>query len=343
MPVGPRDHLREEAQLSNASDDQVRKSSTSEIIADQTSILQMVQNDLRRMRSQTPSPVSRRGGPRSISSSYPEQGIDSTGAPSPDSDSRNPKLDLGDLTKYSRTNDHLSGLRSSSSSSGGVRIMSRGSTHKTLVDAAAAFGHLQRQPTPSYHRFEVVSSSEDLPSNAFAPQNSMASQTSLEDNIEVSDTYPLTRVKANTQFDGPIEKHSTERLPPDSPSPSIKPPQLKREMKRKASGISLRSLTAGVKRSRVEFEKLAQNVCHKSRYKLRQACQNIKRQHRKQKKQYAAWKALRRKLEPGDAIKGKHEKGFASFSIEKSRHGTESWWKAGVDKFHAPKWMHFGQ
>ncbi|KAF9776732.1 hypothetical protein IL306_005047 [Fusarium sp. DS 682] len=313
----------------------------SERISDQASILQMVRDTLRHERSQAPSPESKHGsGPRSTSSSYPDLGIEPSNAPSPSSDTRIPRLDLGDLTKYSRTNDRLSGLRSSSSSSAAARFKSQGSTQKARLDAASAFEHLQRLPTPSYHRFEIVSSSEDLPSDELAPQNNMIIRTSLKETAELTETYALTRVKAQTQaqFDGP-----TEIRHPDSPSPSIKPPQVERRRKRKASTISLRSWTESVKRSRIEVKKLAHNICYNSRNKLRQACQNIKRQHKEQKKHYSAWKILRHKLKREDASKSKHEKEPASFSIEKSRRETESWWKTGVDKYHAPKWMRFGK
>ncbi|KAM0349016.1 hypothetical protein ACHAPU_003951 [Fusarium lateritium] len=334
IPIIPHDHLREKAQLNDSSDDRAIKAPTSEILAKQPSLLQMVEDNLRQMRSQTPSPEPKHEDARSTSSSYPEQGIRSPNVPSPDLDVRFTKFDLGDLTKYSRPYDRISGLRSSSDSS----AICQGSTHRALTGAATAFGKLQRLPTPSYHRFEVVSSSEDLTVQASAPQNSIASQTSLEDAIEPVVTYPLTRVKAHSQPGG-----LAGRPHPGSPSPSIKPPRVTRSSKRKASSISLRSLTAGAKRSRVELEKLAHNVCRNTCYKLRQVHDTIKRQHKEPKRQYAAWKAARRKIKPEDAIEGKHEKRFASFSIGKGRDGEQSWWKAGVEKYRAPKWMQFSK
>ncbi|KAM0563629.1 hypothetical protein ACHAPJ_001354 [Fusarium lateritium] len=339
MPIVPHDHFREEAQLNDSSDDRaITNPSTSEVLADKVSLLEMVTEKLRYVRSQTPSPEPLRERERSTSSSYPEQGIKSTSMGSPVSDTGMPRPSLGNLTQYSRTNDRLSGLRSSSSSSGAARAVSQGSTYRALADAAAAISKLQRMPTTSYHRFEVMSSSEDLPLNNKAPQNSIASQdsqTSSDDTVELTG-YTLTRANAHTQLDG-----LAERVHPYSPSPSIEPPQTTKTAKRKASGISLRSFTAGVKRSHAEIKKLGSKVCRTGSYKLRQACENIKRQRKNQKKQYSAWKALRRRLKPGDAIKGKHERGFVSFSIEKNFHGHESWWKVGVEKFQAPEWMQF--
>ncbi|KAF4334648.1 hypothetical protein FBEOM_11514 [Fusarium beomiforme] len=341
LPITHRDHLREETLLDNVSDDRIRSFSTSEEISDQASVLQMVRDTLRHERSQSPSPESKHGsGPRRTSSSYPDLDTKPSNAPSPASDTRIPRLDLGDLTKYSRINDRLSCLRSSSSSSAAAEAKSQEGTKKGRFDAASAFEHLQRLPTSSYHRFEIVSSSEDLPSNALTPQSNMAIRTSLEETAEPTQTYAPTRVKAQaqTRFDG-----LTEIQHPGSPSPSIKPPQMESKRKRKASTISLRSWTESVKRSRVEVKKLAHNIRHSGCNKIRQACQNIKRQHKEQKKHYSVWKALRHKFKREDAIKDKHEKEPGTFSIEKSKRETESWWKAGVDKYHAPKWMRFGK
>ncbi|KAF5721487.1 hypothetical protein FMUND_3615 [Fusarium mundagurra] len=340
ISVTHRDHFREETQLNDASDVQARKPSTTDIISDQLSILQMVRDNLRPMRSQAPSPESVHRAPRSTSSSYHDQGTGFNDVPSPASDTRMPSLDLGDLTKYSRFNDRLSGLRSSSSSSVAARAMNQGSTHGAGVDEAPAFGHLQRRPIQSYHSFEIVSSSEDLQSNAAPAQRTMARQLSLEDTTGFGRTYPLTPVKARiqTHIDSPAENRHSE-----SPSPSAKPPQVERRSKRKSSVMSLRSLTEGVKRTRAGVEKLAHNICYNSCNKLRHAHRSVRRQHKEQRKHHSVWKALRRKLRPEDASKPKDEKASASFSIEQGKHGTESWWKAGVEKYHAPKWMRFGK
>lgn len=300
----------------------------------------MVRDNLRPMRSQTPSPESVHRAPRSTSSSYHDQGTGFNDGPSPASDTRMPSLDLGDLTKYSRFNDRLSGLRSSSSSSVAARALNQGSTHGAGVDETPAFGHLQRLPIQSYHSFEVVSSSEDLQSNVTPAQKTMARQPSLEDTTGFGRTYPLTPVKARIrpQIDSPVEDRYSE-----SPSPSTKPPRVERRSKRKSSVMSLRSLTEGVKRTRAGVERLAQNICYNSCSKLRHAHQSVRRQHKEQRKRHSVWKALRRKLRPEDTSKPRHEKASASFSIEQGGRGTESWWKAGVEKYHAPKWMRFGK
>ncbi|KAF5577557.1 hypothetical protein FPCIR_12047 [Fusarium pseudocircinatum] len=340
LPVTHRDHFREETQLNDASDEQTRKPSTTDIISDQLSILQMVRDNLRPMRSQTPSPESVHRAPRSTSSSYHDQGTGFIDVPSPASDTRMPSLDLGDLTKYSRFNDRLSGLRSSSSSSVAARALNQGGTDGAGFDETPAFGHLQLLPIQSYHSFEIVSSSEDLQSNVTPTQKTMARQPSLEDTTGFGRTYPLTPVKARIRphIDSPAEDRHSE-----SPSPSTKPPRVERRSKRKSSVMSLRSLTEGVKRTRAGVEKLAHNICYNSCNKLRHAHRSVRRQHKEQRKHHSVWKALRRKFRPEDASKPRHEKASASFSIEQGGHGTESWWKAGVEKYHAPKWMRFGK
>ncbi|KAM0506414.1 hypothetical protein ACHAP8_001453 [Fusarium lateritium] len=350
MPGLHYDRYGEKAEPDELSTEQITKQSSSPVGTDQVSLLQMVKEGIRDLRSQTPSPEpllipepkhkSGQEGARSTSSSYPEDVIGSPDLPSPP-DSHIVLSNLGDLTRYSHTNDRLSGLRSSSSSFGASRTVSQGSTYKTLTDAAAAIGKLQRLPTPSYHRFEISSSSEDLALKTLAPHNSEASHEDeflKKGSIGSLEMRPLRRVAAHTRFG-----NLTDTFHSESPSPSVKLPRIITSRKRKASGISLRSISASVKRSRVEVKKLANNICRSSCDKLRQARENIKQQHKDQKKQYSVWKELRRRLKPGEAIKAKHEKGFATFSIEKTMRGPKAWWKAGVEKYQAPEWMHFGK
>ncbi|RGP75239.1 hypothetical protein FSPOR_861 [Fusarium sporotrichioides] len=350
LKVKKRSPFHEKAQPDELSIEQITGRPPSRVVSDQISLLQMVKENIRHLRSQTPSPEpvlkpepkhkSGQEGARSTSSSYPEDVTRTPDLPSPP-DSHMALSNLGDLTRYSRTNDRLSGLRSSSSSFGSSRLVSHGSTYKTLTDAATAAGKLQRLPTPSYHRFEVLSSSEDLALNTIAPHNSEASHESeipTEGSIGSLETRPLERVAAHTRFDNLADRFYSE-----SPSPSVKLPQIIKSTKRKASSISLQSISAGVKRSRLEVKKLANNVYRSSWDKLRQARENVRRQHKDQKKQYSIWKELRRRLKPGDAIKGKHKKGFVTFSMEKSMRGPKTWWKAGVEKYQAPEWMHFGK
>ncbi|KAF5026723.1 hypothetical protein F66182_1191 [Fusarium sp. NRRL 66182] len=331
MPVPPRHRLREEAQLNNTSDP------NPPMPDDQLSIVDMINETIRRERSETPSPEPIQERKKdSSSSSYPEHGFESIRAPSPVL--HMPMSKLGNLSQYSRGTDDISDLHSSGSS-GDARTVSQGSIDRSLADVAAPLVKLQRKPTTSYHRFEVLSSSEDLPLHLVAPRNNTANQETQplsDDALDTLGTYPLKRVRAHTQADDLLEQ-----VGPGSPGLSVKPPQTKTAVKRKASVISLRSLTASVKRSRVEIKKLASNVYCSSSSKISQARENVKRQHKDRRKQYSWWKTLRRRLQPVDVIESKRENGYATFEAEKGQHERKHWWKTGVAKFHAPKWMRF--
>ncbi|KAM0420596.1 hypothetical protein ACHAPT_011643 [Fusarium lateritium] len=341
LPRHPHEHLREVAQPQETPADKlpgnVSPLPPAELLADQASLLRLVNENLKLGRSDSSSMDRKIERVRSTSSSYTEQAMNLSRLQSPVSDLGNAKPCLGDLSQYSRANDRLSNLRSSSSSGGPMAT----TTHQAAAEAAAAMLEWQRHPVTSYHRYELASSTEDLVPDGTTERNGGECQNSKNSSCQTvltHDLSPLVRVTANNQLDGAAEK-----LYQGSPRPSVQPPQARtRGIKRSASGISLRSLSKGVKRTRRQVKKLASSAYRAGSRKLGRACKNIKRKHGKQRKQYSAWKALRRRLKPGDAIKGKTEKGFASFSMERSRHGHEQWWKAGVNKYHAPSWMRFG-
>ncbi|KAF4976114.1 hypothetical protein FZEAL_7184 [Fusarium zealandicum] len=346
MPLHHREHVREDAEIREATDETLpRKTSLSlppaELLADQAQLLRLVNDNFRLARSDSSSSKFDSEHIRSTSSSYPEQGVSSTRIQSPVSDLGIPKLSLGDLSQYSRANDRLSNLRSSSSSSR-VRPVSAESTREAVSDASAAVKEWQRQPLVSYHRYELSHSIEDLPTESTRARNSeqsRESQSSSDGTVVTQEINQLKIMDINSQCNGVAEQSH-----PQSPSPSVEPRRIwPRVLKRSASGISLRSLTRGVKRSRTEVKRLASSAYHSSSHRLGQARESIKRHHGDQKKQYSAWKAMRRKFKPGDAIKRKPEKGFATFSVERSQHGHQTWWKTGVKKFRSPTWMQFGK
>ncbi|KAF4998862.1 hypothetical protein FDECE_11675 [Fusarium decemcellulare] len=344
MPLHPREHIREDAQIQEAPDPRSsRKVSplpTADFLADQISLLRLVNDNLKLARSSSSSTDPQTERVRSASSSYPneEQELDRIQSPVSEADAS--KLNLGDLTQYSRTNDRLSNLRSSSSS-GGARAVSARSTKRSITDAVATITEWQRQPITSYHRFELSLSSEELPTSGTTLRNSNdsgGSQPSSDRTVITHESSRVHLINVKNQLDGVGETHH-----PGSPNSSVQlPRRATKVIKRRASGVSLRSLTNGVKRTRLEVKRLASTAYYSSSRKLGRARDNIKRRHDKDKKQYSAWKAMRRRLRPGDAIKGKSEKGFATFSFERNRHGHETWWKRGVKKYQAPSWMRFG-
>ncbi|RSL58134.1 hypothetical protein CEP54_007929 [Fusarium duplospermum] len=337
MPLHPRGRLQEDVQTREIPADKPPVLPPAELLADQASLLRLVNDNLKLVRSDSSSFDRKFEHVRSTSSSYTEQPLNPSRIQSPVSDLGNTKPCLGDLSQYSRTNDRLSNLRSSSSSGGPTTT----TVYQAAADAAAAAILEWHRPVTSYHKYELMSSTEDLVPDDTTERNSgecQDSKNSSSQTIVAHDTSPLKRVIANSQLDGVAEK-----LYQGSPKPSVQPAQAKpRVIKRSASGISLRSLTRGAKRTRRQIKMLASSAYRSGSRKFGRACKTIKRRHSKQRKQYSAWKALRRRLKPGDAIKGKTEKGFASFSMERSRHGHEDWWKVGVNKYQAPSWMRFG-
>ncbi|KAJ4322606.1 hypothetical protein N0V84_004744 [Fusarium piperis] len=339
MPLHPRGRLQEDVQCREIPADNPPLLPPAELLADQASLLRLVNDNLKFVRSDSSSFDRKSEHVRSTSSSYTEQPLNPSRMQSPVSDLGNAKSCLGDLSQYSRANDRLSNLRSSSSSGDPMAT----TAHQAAADAAAAaMLEWHFQPVTSYHKYELMSSTEDLVLDDTTERNSgerQNSKNSSSQTILAHGTSPLKRVTANDQLDG-----AAESLCQGSPKPSVQSPQAKpRVIKRRASGISLRSLTRGVKRTRRQVKRLASSAYRSGSRKFGRACKNIKRQHVKQRKQYSAWKALRRRLKPGDAIKRKPEKGFASFSMERSRHGHEEWWKVGVNKYRAPSWMRFGK
>lgn len=337
MPLHLRRRPQEDVQPREIPADKPPMLPPAELLADQASLLRLVNDNLKLARSDSSSFDRKFEHVRSTSSSYTEQPLNPSRMQSPVSDLGNTKPCLGDLSQYSRANDRLSNLRSSSSSGGPTAT----AAYQTAADAAAAMLEWHR-PVTSYHKYELMSSTEDLVPDDTTERNSgecQNSQNSSSQTILAHSTSPLKRVTANTQLDGAVEK-----LYQGSPKSSVQPSQAKpRVIKRSASGISLRSLTRSVKRTRRQVKKLASSAYRSGSRKFGRTYNSIKRRHVKQRKQYSAWKALRRRLKPGDAIKGKPEKGFASFSVERSRHGHEEWWKVGVNKYQAPSWMRFGK
>ncbi|KAF7539744.1 hypothetical protein G7Z17_g12350 [Cylindrodendrum hubeiense] len=139
------------------------------------------------------------------------------------------------------------------------------------------------------------------------------------------------------QYDGVGDAPHSE-----SPLPSAYQRKLPQGSKRKASQFSLRTFSKPfAKRPRLEIKRLASNAYRDSTRHFSRVRESMKRQRDEEMNQYAAWKAMRRRNKPGDAIKGKIEKGFGSFSIERSRYGHKMWWREGVEKYHAPAWMRF--
>lgn len=190
----------------------------------------------------------------------------------------NNTMHLSDLHKYSRANDRLSNLRSSSRSadSGGNSVIG------AAEDAAvAALGwesmlgdtgphELPAQPVPNHQHESQISDSGLLCSSQQAKFDNIREREaprrlsarrlpfvgSISQAIPVSDTSPSQDIP---QFDGPSERKNEHQSRDASENPDT---SLKGTNKRKASQFSLRSLsdTFSAKRPRLNIRKLATTV-----------------------------------------------------------------------------------
>lgn len=261
-----------------------------------------------------------------------------------------------DILKYSRSGNCLSDLHTSSSNSRGD------STTNVVDESAAAAAEWQTIPRPRtsfcYNRCELIDSQEILPSDS-------VSQVRVDDSPEPP--KPKKTVKSQLigrykqafrpsndslrpikgQYDGVGDSPSTRNL--DSPHPDAARPlhaNAKRGagagQKRKASNLSLASISSQTKKGAKKLKTLASSVFLKSSQHLSEVKRKLKKQNEKEKKRFEAWKANRRRERPGDALKRKGEPSFGAFTVEQSRHGHKDWWREGVTRYKAPSWMVFG-
>lgn len=263
-------------------------------------------------------------------------------------------LNLRDLEKYSIANDHLSNLGSGSESAGGESV------HGAAEDADVATQGWQSVVTRSKGRLddgtaqpqEVAqndgpsgdSNERDQETNPLQdpPRNLVANRGLMP---RESLTLGRQLLSSFTQYDGIYEfiqqnrpgMANTTREQATTSTEAAQHTTVHGSTKRKPSHFSLRSLSNATKRPRRTLRKFAATVHRgfsKARWKLRQRTAADRRS-------FEAWRANRRRERPGDAIKGKHEGGYGTFNMERSRHKVEDWWQEGVCKYEAPRWMVF--
>lgn len=284
---------------------------------------------------------------RSSSSSYHSR---SSGEPRPASRSPPPSdrrntLRVSDFSKYSRENDRLSNLQSSSGTDGG----SGETVYDAAQDAAEAVRVWDRGCRPerrvSWNRYELPDSPEVLPSDSASlrgkPETMLGTMGGGEE--QPLPEVPVYRPSFESitamqdQYDGAKDQDHAE--PDGSPDPTTTPrPALggiedveNRRHKRKASAFSLRSLTSNLsKRPRLRFRKKAAGFLHRVVLRGERERQNFRN-----------WRASQRRLRPAGALRGEHEGGYGAFKVAEKRYGDEEWWAEGVEKYRAPAWMDF--
>lgn len=257
---------------------------------------------------------------RSTSSSYPEQGINSSSEHSLDVDQDAPRLDLSEanLLEFNHTS------RSRSPAQAPV-------TEHSTDDSDASSADLFRKVTVAELELECKTSKMD----AFCGSDTNSHAGSVADE-EIATGFARHATHARDS------SHSGDDFP-GSPNSPLRPHPTPGGLKRSASQFSMKTVTHGLKRSRIECKNKVVKAYSEGVRRASMVRDRIKRKHDEETKQYSAWKAMQRKFNPGNPIKGKHEKGYGAFSMEKSRHGHDQWWKEGVNKYQAPEWIRFGK
>jgi hypothetical protein len=291
---------------------------------------------------------------RSSSSSYGSGSGDATkvnctASPPPDN-----TLKERNLLKYSRSGNRLSDLQSTASDSRGD------STTNVVDESAATTSEWQTIPRPrafDYNRCELIDSQEILPSDSVSqvhvndsPRTPTPRKTAkphwfgrYKHAFQPSlDSLPVIK----GQYDGGADSVNHRNL--DSPHPDAAPPLRAAAnlgsagQKRKASNISLASISSQTRRGAKKLKVLASSVYRKGAHQISEVKRKLKQQNEKERKRFEAWKANRRRDRPADPLKGKGEPGFGAFTLEQSRHGHKDWWRDGVSRYKAPSWMVFG-
>lgn len=290
---------------------------------------------------------------RNTSSSYPSQGHASTRVQSPDSMIRPNKLSFTDLSRYSKANDRLSNLRSTLSSDGDFDKSSSTAPPEAREDAIAAITQWQGQVRPraaSYNKYQLLESAEVFPSDSASQQPSPTGVHFLPSTpASAKSKGGLTRGSAehmNGQLDGTHEA-TNQAESPDPASRSSSAPanhgHPHRQSKRKASAFSLRSLTNSLsKRPRFDIRKWASDFYRQGSQRLNMARLKWRHQTRQDRGIFEAWRARHRRAAQNMFPDQKEpKKDYGTFSTERKVCSNEDWWRDGVSRYEAPKWMNF--
>jgi hypothetical protein len=290
---------------------------------------------------------------RKTSSSYPSQGNASTRIQSPESMFHPNKLSLTNLSRFSKANDRLSNLRSTLSDEGHDMSMST-APPEAMEEAITAIAQWQGELPPrisSYNKYQLSESAEVLPGDsASQQQNPSGAQLPLLTPRSAKGRGGLTwgsveHIKG--QLDGTHETISRFESSPDpairSPCAPVNQEHPHKRSKRKASVFSLRSLTNSLsKRPRFGLRKWASTVYQQGSQRLNMARLKWRHQPRQDRRAFEAWRARHRKVaQDGPLCKQESEKNYGTFPSERKVCANEDWWRDGVSRYEAPRWMNF--
>lgn len=293
---------------------------------------------------------------RKTSSSYPSQGHASTRVQSPESMLRPNKLSFTDLSRFGKANDRLSNLRSTLSSDGGYDKSMINPTPEAMEEATTAIAQWQGQLRPrvaSYNKYQLSESTEVLPSDSASQQQSPAGVHFLPSTpASAKSKGGLTWGSAEhfeSQLDGThevVNRFKSHGSALGSPGASTNHGHPHRQSKRKASTFSIRSLTSSLSnRPRFGLRKWASTVVRQGSQRLNMA--RLKwgyqpRQNRQDRGFFEVWRARHRRvaqnMSPGQE---QLKKEYETFSTERKVCSNEDWWRDGVSRYEAPKWMNF--
>lgn len=290
---------------------------------------------------------------RKTSSSYPSHGKASTRVQSPASMFHLNKLSLTNLSRFGKANDRLSNLRSTLSSDEGYDLSMNTNPPEAMEEAITAIAEWQGQLRPrvaSYGKYQLLESTEVLPSDsASQQQGSSGARLPLLTPSSTKDTAGLTWGSVgliNGQYDGVHEANNEL----ESPDPIMRPPSTPanrehphKQSKRKASAFSLHSLTNPLsKHPRFGLRKWASNVYQQGSQRLSLARLKWIRPARQDRRMFEAWRMRHRGTnQEVSPCKEKADRNSGLFSSERRVCANEDWWKDGVSRYEAPKWMNF--
>ena len=304
-----------------------------------STLAELVDEHLKVAESTCPSlnPLTRVNHHRTTSSSYHSQDHDSVRVGSPEPEKQANYLSTSDLARYGKANDRISNLRSTSPFSSNGDLANQQSLH--VPDEAALTMNGWQDGTYEKQVYEGTGTDAMHPT-----------PRSLRYELPKPFTCHYQIPKTNSEgtgddkgFDGANEANAHSRgyreieSSVDDVDGSHSP---LKTLKRKASHFSLSSLSKSLsKRPRLGFRKWASSVIQNGSRRLSIAKQKLKEHAEMERREFAAWKAQRRRAR-ADAAAEK-EKQSAAFTKDQHKDGEE-WWKDGAgSKFHAPRWMTF--
>ncbi|KAK3182346.1 hypothetical protein K4F52_006349 [Lecanicillium sp. MT-2017a] len=281
-------------------------------------------------------PLARVNHHRTTSSSYHSQDYESVRVQSPEPEKQVNHLSTSNLARYGKANDRISNLRSTSPFSSNPDLGSLQGQQAVDEPSLTANGW---QDEPQEKQLYEGTGTESIHATPRSLRYELPRPIVCQYQIPKPDVQGASDDKG---YDGANESHPHGRgyreidASADDANGSHSP---LRAIKRKASHFSLNSLSKSFsKRPRLGFRKWASSVIQQGSRRLSIAKQKLKEHAEMEKRDFAAWRAQRRRARSDAACE--KEKVDAAFTKAQHENGEE-WWKEEAGRFHAPRWMTF--